>query len=171
MRIRRLIAGLLLLASIAVEVDAQALPTTAGETLSGKRIVLGDAVKGRSAVFVIGFTKDAGPACGDWAKAIRGDTAFAGVLVFQVAMLEQAPGFVRGMIKSGMRKGRTAAELDSFVVLTQDEKLWRSYLVVTAEKEPYVLLLDASGAMKWHGHGAAKDLEPLVRAAKTGSRE
>ena len=33
------------------------------------------------------------------------------------------------------------------------------------EHPAYVVLLDASGTVKWHGHGAAKDLEPLVRAA------
>jgi hypothetical protein len=36
---------------------AQSLPSTAGETLSGKPIVLADAVRGRTAVLVAGFSR------------------------------------------------------------------------------------------------------------------
>ena len=143
----------------------QSLPGTAGETLTGKRIVVAEAVRGKAVVVIAGFSKAAGDACGDWAKAIRADQSMQGVVVYQVASLESAPGFVRGMIKGAMRKGLSEAQQDHFVVLTQDEKLWREYFGVTAEKEPYVVLLDVSGAVKWHGHGLARDLEPLVRAA------
>jgi hypothetical protein len=145
---------------------SQSLPVTAGETLSGKRIVLADAVRGHAVVLIAGFSKDAGDGCGMWAKAVRGDAAMAGVRVYQIASLESAPGFVRGMIKSAMRKGLLSADQDSFVILTQEEKLWRSYFAVSADKDPYVVLLDASGKALWHGHGAARDLEPLLRNAK-----
>jgi hypothetical protein len=151
---------------VSLRSQGQALPATAGETLSGKRIVLADAVRGHAAVLIVGFTKEAGDGCGSWAKAVRSDPALGGISVYQVAMLERAPGFVRGTIKSGMREGLSGAELDRFLVLTQDEKLWRSYFEVTAEKEPYVVMLDDSGQPRWHGHGAAKDLEPLLRPAR-----
>jgi hypothetical protein len=144
----------------------QALPNTAGETLSGKSIVLADAVRGHAAVLVVGFSKEAGDGSGGWAKALHADRALDGIAVYQVAIIERAPGLVRGMIKAGMRKGIAPADQDSFVVLVQDEKLWRSYFNVTAEKDPYVALLDAAGQNRWHGHGAAGDLEPLLRAAK-----
>ncbi len=145
---------------------AQSLPRTAAETLSGKRIVLADAVQGHAAVLIVGFSKEAGDGCGLWAKAVKADPAFANMLAYQVASLEQAPGFVRGMIKGAMRKGLSAAEQDGFVILTQEEKLWRVYFSVTADKDPYVVLLDASGKVRWSGHGAAKDLEAAMRAAK-----
>jgi hypothetical protein len=156
------IAGLALMAA---DARSQTLPDTPGETLSGKRIVVADAVRGHAAVLIVGFSKDAGDGCGAWARAVRADTALAGVAVYQIAMLEGAPGFVRGMIKSGMRKGVAAAEQDTFVVLVHDDKLWRNYFGVTADAEPYVALLDAKGQVLWHGHGAAKDLEPLLKGA------
>ena len=149
-----------------VACQAQTLPATAGETLSGKRIVLADAVRGHVAVLVAGFTKESGDGCGAWAKALRSDPALAGVPIYQVAMLEQAPSFVRGAIKSGLRKGLTPAQQDNFVVLTQDVKPWQGYFSVTEGKDPYVVLLDAEGRVRWHGHGAAKDLEPQLRAAR-----
>jgi hypothetical protein len=164
---RRAALCLLLAAGLGVEAGhGQSMPVTVGETLSGKKLVLAEAIKGHTAVLVIGFSREAGDGCGVWAKALHGDAAMAGVPVYEAAMLEKAPGFVRGMIKSGMRKGLTPAQQDAFVVLTQDEKLWRSYLQVTEEKDPYVVLLGAGGNVRWHGHGAADGLEPLLRAAK-----
>lgn len=156
--------ALMLLTSVTSR--GQALPATAGETLSGKRIVLADALRGRVSVLVVGFSKEAGDGCGAWAKAVRSDSALGGVSIYQVAMLEQAPAFVRGMIKSGMRKGMSPAEQDNFVILVRDDKLWRGYFGVTTDKEPYVVLLDASGQPRWRGHGSAKDLEPLLRTAR-----
>lgn len=146
--------------------QAQTLPATVGETLSGKRIVLADAVRGHAVVLVAGFNKEAGDGCGAWATALRSDPALTGVPIYRVAMLEQAPSFVRGAIKGGLRKGLSSAQQDNFVVLTQDDKVWQSYFSVTEDKDPYVVLLDAEGRVRWRGYGAAKDLEPQLRAAK-----
>jgi hypothetical protein len=143
----------------------QSLPTTPGETLSGKHIVLADAVRGHTAVLVAGFSHEGGIATGEWMKRIRDDHAFAGVTVYQVAMLAGAPSFIRGMIRSGMKKGMPADQQDASVVLTEDQKLWEAYFNVTTDKDPYVVLMDASGRILWHGHGPAADLEPQLKGA------
>jgi hypothetical protein len=67
------------------------------------------------------------------------------------------------MIKSGMRKGMSAAEQEKLVIVTQDEKLWRRYFGVDNGKEPWVVLIDAGGRVLWHGHGSALNLEPMLR--------
>ncbi len=147
---------------------SQALPTTPGETLTGKRLILADVVRGHAAVIVVGFSREAGDGCGLWMRTLHGDPALANLPVYQIAVLEAAPVFIRSVIKSGMRKGVPAADQDQFLVFTQDEKLWRSYFGVTTDKDPYVVLLDAAGQVRWHGHGAGKDLEPLLRVAHAG---
>ncbi|MGO9936456.1 MAG: hypothetical protein ACLPH3_02180 [Terracidiphilus sp.] len=144
---------------------AQSLPSTAAETLSGKPIVLADAVHGRTAVLVAGFSRKGGMVTGDWIKAIHADPAFANASVFQIAELAGAPGFMRGIIRSGMKKGLSVAEQDRFVILTGDEKPWRTFFDVTTDKEPYVVLLDAHGKILWHGHGYPANLETQMRAA------
>jgi hypothetical protein len=138
------------------------MPGTAGETLNGQRMVLADAVRGHRAVIVAGFSREAGNESGPWVKAIHADAAMAGVPVYTMAMLEGAPGFIRGMIKSGMKKGVPAADQGNFVVMTQDEKAWREYFGVASDKDAYVVLLDGSGKVIWRGHGAA-ELEPELR--------
>jgi hypothetical protein len=144
---------------------AQALPSTAGQTLSGKRIVLADATHGQAVILVAGFSRKGGDGCGAWVDAVEKDPAMAGTAVYQIAMLEGAPSLLRGMIVGGIRKGLLPAKQDRFVVLTEDEKLWRNFFAVTVDSEPYVALIDATGRVLWHGHGAAANLEPLVRAA------
>ena len=99
---------------------------------NGKPIVLADAVHGHVTAIVAGFSREGGTHCGEWVKALHADAALANVDVYQVAMLAGAPGFIRGMIKSAMKKGVPPAQQDHFVVLTEDEKLWRSYFDVSA---------------------------------------
>jgi hypothetical protein len=141
------------------------VPMTPGETLGGKRIILADTLRGHAGVVVMSFSREAGNGCNAWARSVRADAALGGVSVYQAAMLEAAPGLLRGVIRNGIRKELTAAERDNYVILAQDEKLWRSYFGVTAEKDPHVVLVDAAGRVLWRGHGEARDLEPLLKAA------
>lgn len=150
-------------ALVMVACDAQTLPPTAGETLGGHKVVVAEAVRGQAAVLIAGFSKDAGDASSAWAKAVHGDAALKSAAVYQLVMLERAPGFVRPMIKSGMRRGMSAAEQEECVILTADEQQWRSYFGVNDDKEPWVVMMDAGGRVVWHGHGAAAGLEPLLR--------
>ncbi|MGD0628179.1 MAG: hypothetical protein ABR987_02440 [Terracidiphilus sp.] len=148
-----------------VPCEAQSMPTTEGETLAGQHSVLAEAVRGHAVLVIASFSKDAGKLADEWTKAVKGDASLASVTVFQAAMLQQAPGFIRGMIKAGMRKDVPAADLGRFFVFTADESLWRTYFGVTTDKDPYIVLIDAAGQVRWHGHGAATNLEPLIKDA------
>lgn len=167
-RIRKPFAGWMIvaaLASYAVVSKAQTMPATEGETLSGHRIVLSQAMRGHASILLMGFSKDGGMRCGDWVKAIHADSGLNGVAVYTASMLEGAPALIRPAIKNSMRKGLSTAEQDAFVVLTQDGKLWRTYFDASTDKDPYVVLMDAAGQVRWHGHGDAKYLESLLSPA------
>lgn len=150
--------------SFALAGIAQTLPSTQGETLAGKQIMLSDAIKGHPAILIGGFSHEAGDACGAWFRDLRADPAFKSIAVYEVAEIEKAPSFVRGMIKSGMRKGMTTSDQQNFVVLTRDDANWRSFFQVQDDKDPYVVLLGPSGEVRWRGHGKAKDLETQLKA-------
>ena len=171
MRIRNftlLLTWMMTLALVGAPALGQDLPKTAGETLSGKHIVLSDEVRGHSAVLVAGFSREGGNGTGAWVKAIHADGALAGMAVYEIAQIAGAPGMIRGMIKSGMKKNVPAAEHDKFIVLTQDDKPWRTYFDVSDDKLPYVVMIDASGKVLWRGHGSAADLEPKLKDAVKG---
>ena len=161
----RLWSLLALAAALSCTAFAQEMPRTAGETLAGKRVVLADEVKGSPAILVAGFSRAGGNGTGAWVKAIGADTALAGRPVYEVAQIAGAPGFVRGMIKNGMKKKVPAADQDRFVILTEDEKPWRAYFEVGDDEVPYIVALDEKGKVVWRGHGTPAELEPQMRAA------
>lgn len=153
------------LASAAIVSVAQQMPSTAGETLSGKHVVPAELVRGHVAILIAAFSHDAGMQSGEWRKAVLADTALKEIPVYELAMLEKAPGIIRGMIKGGMRKGLSPAEQDHTVVMTQDQKLWEKYFGVENDKEPYLVMLNASGEVMWRGHGPPAANEPLLKGA------
>jgi hypothetical protein len=164
--VRRLLRLILIAATtVSLSAFAQEIPRTGGETLSGKHMVLADELRGHAAVLVAGFSREGGNGTGAWVKAIRADTALAGMPVYEIAQIAGAPGIIRGVIKSGMRKSVPDAEHDSFVVLTQDDQPWRTYFGVGDDKVPYVMVIDVTGKVLWRGHGSATDLEPNLRDA------
>jgi hypothetical protein len=169
-RFRLVHALFLMLALPGAMAWTQEMPKTAGETLSGKRMVLADEVRGHPAVLVAGFSRAGGNGTGAWVKAIRGDSALAGIAVYEIAQIAGAPGLLRGVIKNGMKKSVPADQQDGFVVLTKDEKPWREYFAVGDDQVPYVVLIDASGKTLWRGHGGAQELEPKLREAFRTSR-
>lgn len=158
-------AGFLSVTLASVAAHGQEMPKTTGDTLSGKRIVLADEVRGHAAVVVAGFSREGGNGTAAWVKAIHADRELAGMPVYEIADIAGAPSLIRGMIRSGMKKGVPAADQDHFVVLTQDDKPWRTYFEVGDDQVPYVALIDPAGKIVWRGHGAAADLEPKLKAA------
>jgi len=151
--------------SAAIVCAAQQMPSTAGETLSGKHVVPADLVRGHVSILVAGFSHDAGMQIGEWRKALRSDSTLDKIPVYELAMLEKAPGMIRGMIKSGMRKGLSPAEQDQIVVITQDQKLWEKFFGVEDDKHPYVLVLNANGDVLWKGNGPPATNELLLKDA------
>lgn len=166
-KIRSVWVGMAIIAGVnlvCVSCFSQQMPKTSGVSLSGKRIVPAEVVRGHASILVAGFSHEAGMQCGPWMKAIQTDPALKDVTAYELAMLEKAPGMFRGMIKSGMRKGTSPAEQERIVVMTQDQKQWEEYFGVADEKDPYVVMLDARGDVVWHGHGSVS-LEPLLKNA------
>jgi len=102
---------------------------------------------------VFGFTKVPGEQTKAWMARLSQD----GVNAWSVANLEGAPAFVRGMIRSSMRKGTAPPLLDRSLIMTKDEKSWKSALGVKQANLPVVVLLDAKGQVLWTYEGLFAD--------------
>jgi hypothetical protein len=163
---QRAVAAILLAMGMACW--AQTLPPTEGETLAGQRIVLAEAVHGHPAVLLISFSREAGAASDAWSQKLLSDPAFTSVTVYRAAVLEAAPGFVRGWIKAALRRQISSAEQQHYVVLIHDEAQWRDVCGAGSDKGsldklPCVLLLGADGQVRWRGQGTADFLLPLLK--------
>ena len=77
---------------VAASLSAQVIPHTEAETLSGKKIVLPDAVTGHPAVFIVGFSRAGGDSSGRWGKQLRQEfITDSNVQIYSIAELQDAP--------------------------------------------------------------------------------
>jgi hypothetical protein len=136
------------------DLSAQVIPNTEVETLSGKKIVLPAAVAGHPAVFIVGFSRAGGDSAGRWDKQLRQNLATNNnVRIYSVAELQGAPKIIRAMIRHGMRGSVPKNEQDSFVLLYQDEDVWRKLVDFSDSNDAYILLVDSANTIRWRTHG------------------
>jgi hypothetical protein len=146
---------------------AQSLPATEGETLSGKPITLATNLSGKPAVVVIGFSKASSAESAAWVKRLKGDAGLAGMAVYQVAVLEEVPRLVRGMVKSSIRGSVPVANQGTFVMLFHGEAQWKQFAHYKNPDDAYVVVLDAHGVTTSTVAGAVAEHDgDLVEAAK-----
>jgi hypothetical protein len=108
------------------------------------------------------FSKEAGEKSRQWQDHfVNGFAGDGQVTSFSVAMLSDAPRFVRGMIRSAMRRGTSPALRPRTITVTSDAKPWKQRLNLTNDKEVFLLLLNKQGQVAWVQHG---DFDPKLYA-------
>ena len=105
------VATVLAMIALAGTLCAQTIPHTEAETLAGKKIVLPDGFAHHPALIIIGFSRAGGDSAGRWGKELRKHIAEnSAVQIYSIAVLQDAPKLMRGMIKHGMRSGTPKSE-------------------------------------------------------------
>jgi hypothetical protein len=132
---------------------AQNLPVSPAETLSGDKIEFPTALSGKPAVCVFGFSKEGGDRTKVWMTRLHQESLNA----WSVAELENAPAFVRGMIRGSMRKGTPDQFHSHSLILTKDAQAWKHALGARQDNLPVVVLLDAVGKILWTYEGVFAD--------------
>ncbi|MBZ5522911.1 MAG: hypothetical protein LAP21_11800 [Acidobacteriia bacterium] len=136
---------------------AQTVPHTEAESLSGKKIVLPDAASGKLAVLIVGFSHKSSTPMKEWAQRIDADyRSNPGIIYFQVPVIASAPRMVRGMIMHGMKKDVPKDKYETFAVVTRDEIAWKQAAGFDRPDDAYILLLDATGNIRWKTSGTAE---------------
>ena len=133
-------------------------PKLHGETLEGKAIVLPDAAAGKVTMLVLGASRKGGDRTGPWREHFAADFGSTPRADYYVAaLLQRVPGIMRGMIRSGIRSGTPPEGRSHGLTCASDEDAWRKYLAMTDDSLPSVLLLDASGHVRWSYNGVFDD--------------
>jgi ATP10 protein len=132
------------------------LPTTGSESLAGSQVVLPDSMEGHPSVVVIGFSKSSQDGVKAWDERARKELG-AGFDVYPVAVLEDAPRLVRGIIIHAMKGSIPAARQDHFLIVVKGEAELKRATLYSAADDAYVLLLDRGGEIRWRIHGAVSD--------------
>jgi len=140
------------------------LPITHARTLSGAAITLPAADHAATLIFA-GFSKNSSASVKAWwlrAKALC--QAHPQVACYRAAVLQDAPGFIRGMIVSSMKKDMTPAEQEGFLTVFENEPAWKQSFAFGAEDDAYVALFDKNGKLLWRTSGGEKAANPAALA-------
>ena len=144
--------------AVATALVAQDLPKIEGDSLAGHRVALPDAVSGKVAVLILGFSKASKTPTSAWGKRIEADFVSSSVFVlYQMPVLEDVPGFVRGMVISGMKKGVPEDQRAYFVPVLHGESGLKKLVNYKEPDDAYLVLLDRSGKIAYQMHGAVTE--------------
>jgi len=134
---------------------AQDLPKIEGESLAGRHVALPDAVSGKVAVLVLGFSKASKTPTSAWGQRIEMDFAKTPALVlYQLPVLEDMPGFIRGMVISNIKNGVPDERRDYFVPVVKGESELKKLVNYKEPDDAYLILLNRKGEIVYQMHGA-----------------
>jgi ATP10 protein len=132
-------------------------PQISGQTLSDQPISLPAAAAGKPAILCIGFSHGSQNHVKNWAEQARKSFAKDSIAVYSIAVLEDAPRFVRPMAIRGMKSGTPPEVRDRFIVVTSKEKELQQAVHSSNSSAAYVVLLDSSGRIAWQYSGDVSD--------------
>jgi hypothetical protein len=154
-------AKVFLLLNLALTLGAGAqttIPKSQGTTLAGTAVTLPDALRSKVGVLVVGFSRGSQDHVASWGRLLATDYGKAtDVVYFEIPMLAGAPKMLRGMIVKSMGKSVPQAERPHFLPLMEDEPAWRAAARYDKPDDAYVLLVDATGTVRWQMEGDATD--------------
>ncbi len=135
------------------------MPMTQAQSLSGHEVVLPKAVAGHPSVIVIGFTAGSQKAMERWDKEIGAQvTANPDVPLYNIAVIQAAPKFVRGMIRGSMKALVPTAGQDRFLTVVQGQDELKKAVDFSSADEAYVVVLDSAGRIVFHTHGDPSEI-------------
>ena len=128
------------------------LPQVTGEDLTGAKITLPDAAKGRVTLIAFGFSYDSRTPVEAWSEHVK--KAFGSAPDFswyQVPMVGGLGRLAKPFIMGGMRKQTPTPR--NTVVVFGGVGPWKERFVVKNDALAYLVLLDRAGVVKWFHSG------------------
>ncbi len=148
---------------------ADVFPVIGGDSLAGTKVSLPDAAKGQVTAVVVGFTHGSQTQTDGWSKKLAGQLDY-----FSLAVIEEAPRLVRGMISSGMKGSVPKDQRARVLLIAKGEKELKAAAAFDRPDDAYVVLLDRDGQIRWRFHGPVTDAaltELKNQAAGLGDRK
>jgi len=139
------------------QIDGSVLPPTPATTLAGAALTL--PVPGKITLLAVDFSRSSGSAAGvAWKQLQPFCAAHPQIACYQVAVLQDAPSWIRSMIERSLRHARTQAEREQFVTVVTNEQAWKQALQDADANAGYAVLAAADGHILWAAHGTEATL-------------
>jgi hypothetical protein len=148
----------LMMTGLSGRAEQATIPKAEGTTLTGKAIVLPEAMKSKVGVLVLGFSHGSQEQVAAWGRRLAADYAQSkDVVYFEVPILAGAPKILRGMIVKKMASSVPKVERPHFLPLTENEAGWRTVAHFSKPDDAYVLVIDGNGSVLWQTEGDTTD--------------
>ena len=138
------------LASAALEDEFPSFRTT---TLSKVEFQVPADLPDQPVALVIGFTKDSQNQCAEWSDHLRKTSEETGISVYDIPVIEDAPGFVRGLIMRSMRKQTPKPYHSTFLMLVEGSAPLKTWIGYDDSDDAFLVLLDGEHQPIWFTQG------------------
>jgi hypothetical protein len=152
---------------------AQQIPKVDEQSLSGHRVLLPEAVSGKVAVLILGFSRASKEPTSAWGQKLQTDLGKTpGLEIYSMPVLEEVPSLIRGMVISGIKRGVPENQRSHFVPVLHNEASWKKLVNYREPDDAYLVLLDRNGTVAFQMHGALSEqgyeqlrqhIEPLLK--------
>ncbi|MBV9266660.1 MAG: hypothetical protein JO061_10875 [Acidobacteriaceae bacterium] len=136
---------------------AEEMPHITGQNLADHQVEFPSVCAGVICVIVVGFTHASQSQAKAWTERANAQLKTPHLAIYSMAVLEDAPRFVRGMVVHGMKSNTPSGERARFVVVYQGEKELKHITGFQKPEDAYILLLDSKGDITWTTHGPVTD--------------
>lgn len=130
-------------------------PELKGELLSGQTATLPNAVKGKIALLVLGFSRESRQETEPWTKRYRAEFAKDDrVACYAVPMIGPGGRFAKLFIMAGMKRDLPKSLHNQFMVVFSDTDPWKARVSLKGQNDAYLILLDGAGTVRWMYNGS-----------------
>jgi hypothetical protein len=137
---------------------AQQIPPVHATALSGARVDLPEALRGRAAVLVLGFSQASRDQVTAWGKRLAADYRESdSVIYFEMPVLESVPRMLRGWVTKKMGESVPDRARATFLPIADHEAEWKAAANFSKSGDAYVLVVDKTGAVRGRAEGPATD--------------
>jgi hypothetical protein len=134
------------------------IPEVHGTVLTGEKVDLPDALKGKVGVLIVGFSQASREQVTAWGRRLAGDYRGSNaVLYFEMPVVESVPKLLRGWVMKKMGESVPDRAKGTFLPLVDHEKEWKAAVRYTQADDAYVLVVDGAGIVRARAEGTASD--------------
>jgi hypothetical protein len=148
--------------------DAEVMPLLRVETLSGDKLMVPAPTATAPSLFVIGFTKKSRAQTSQWTQRLERDDP-DGEPPYQVAILDDVPRLLRGLVLHAIRSGVPERLHKRFLLVFDNADVWKRLARFLAPDDAYVLVIGAGRELVWRTEGrlTEENFRALLQALRT----
>jgi hypothetical protein len=143
-------------------------PTIQGENLSGRKMVLPKDFEGKVNIVIVAFQREQQLLVNSWTQVIQQlEKKYPELHTYELPTISTGYKLMKWIIDNGMRSGiKDMKTRDHTITLFTNTKKFRDDLSLPTDETIYVMIVDASGAVRWKTSGSMTPMSAaLLNAA------